>query len=82
MITYLKLFICLQSMHDGRIYQLKLFCDKDYPERPPTVKFYSKINISCVNQETGVVNTTTQSLMLLVPLFLLLDGCSGLVSAI
>lgn len=47
----------LQSVHEGRIYQLKLFCDTDYPEKPPTVRFQSQINMTCVNQETGVVIT-------------------------
>ncbi|KAF6169523.1 hypothetical protein GIB67_014523 [Kingdonia uniflora] len=43
------------SMHEGQIYQLKLFCDKDYPEKPPSVRFHSRINMACVNHETGVV---------------------------
>jgi ubiquitin-conjugating enzyme E2 variant len=43
------------SVHDGRIYQLKLFCDKDYPEKAPTVRFCSRVNMTCVNQETGRV---------------------------
>ncbi|KAL6988494.1 hypothetical protein U1Q18_014244 [Sarracenia purpurea var. burkii] len=45
------------SVHEGRIYQLKLFCDKDYPEKPPSVRFHSRINMTCVNHETGVVET-------------------------
>ncbi|CAN6997386.1 ubiquitin-conjugating enzyme E2 variant 1D [Brassica rapa] len=44
------------TVHEGRIYQLKLFCDKDYPEKPPTVRFHSRINMTCVNHETGVVD--------------------------
>lgn len=49
-------YLCLvQTVHEGRIYQLKLFCDKDYPEKPPTVRFHSRINMTCVNHETGVV---------------------------
>eukprot|EP00250_Pteridium_aquilinum_P001816 c12028_g1_i1 orf=108-551(+) len=43
------------SVHDGRIYQLKLFCDKDYPDKPPTVRFHSKIHMTCVNQDIGLV---------------------------
>ncbi|XP_019163293.1 PREDICTED: ubiquitin-conjugating enzyme E2 variant 1C-like [Ipomoea nil] len=43
------------TVHEGRIYQLKLFCDKDYPEKPPSVRFHSRINLTCVNPETGVV---------------------------
>lgn len=45
----------LQTVHEGRIYQLKLFCDEDYPGNPPTVKFQMRINMNCVNPETGVV---------------------------
>ncbi|KAL3034297.1 hypothetical protein AAZX31_02G186000 [Glycine max] len=44
------------TVHEGRIYQLKLFCDKDYPEKPPSVRFHSRINMTCVNHETGVVS--------------------------
>lgn len=50
-------FLC-QTVHEGRIYQLKLFCDKDYPEKPPSVRFHSRINMTCVNHETGVVSVT------------------------
>ncbi|KAL8535909.1 hypothetical protein ACS0TY_011526 [Phlomoides rotata] len=44
------------TVHEGRIYQLKLFCGKEYPENPPTVRFQTRINMSCVNHETGVVD--------------------------
>jgi len=44
------------TVHEGRIYQLKLFCDKDYPEKPPSVRFHSRINMTCVNHETGMVD--------------------------
>nr|CAB3456739.1 unnamed protein product [Digitaria exilis] len=50
------IFLDLQTVHEGRIYQLKLFCDKDYPEKPPSVRFHSRINMNCVNHETGVVD--------------------------
>lgn len=50
-------YLCFcQTVHEGRIYQLKLFCDKDYPEKPPSVRFHSRINMTCVNHETGVVS--------------------------
>ncbi|KAK6931629.1 Ubiquitin-conjugating enzyme E2 [Dillenia turbinata] len=45
----------MQTVHEGRIYQLKLFCGKDYPDNPPSVRFQTRINMTCVNQETGVV---------------------------
>ncbi|KAL6637713.1 hypothetical protein ACP70R_025285 [Stipagrostis hirtigluma subsp. patula] len=43
------------TVHEGRIYQLKLFCDTDYPDKPPTVRFQTRINMTCVNEETGLV---------------------------
>eukprot|EP00244_Chara_vulgaris_P009199 TRINITY_DN3853_c0_g3_i1.p1 TRINITY_DN3853_c0_g3~~TRINITY_DN3853_c0_g3_i1.p1 ORF type:complete len:145 (-),score=26.23 TRINITY_DN3853_c0_g3_i1:256-690(-) len=43
------------TVHDGRIYTVKLYCDKDYPDKPPAVRFESRINMACVNQESGVV---------------------------
>ncbi|CAN1144042.1 Ubiquitin-conjugating enzyme E2 variant 1D [Linum perenne] len=49
------------TVHEGRIYQLKLFCDKDYPEKPPTVRFHSRVNMTCVNHETGVVQSLSLS---------------------
>lgn len=51
------------TVHEGRIYQLKLFCDKDYPDRPPTVRFHSRINMTCVNAETGLVDQRKFSLL-------------------
>ncbi|GAQ81051.1 Ubiquitin-conjugating enzyme E2 [Klebsormidium nitens] len=44
------------TAHEGRIYSLKLYCDKDYPEAPPRVKFVSRINLSVVRAEDGVPN--------------------------
>ncbi|KAH7839155.1 hypothetical protein Vadar_000520 [Vaccinium darrowii] len=43
------------TVHEGRIYQLKLFCGKEYPDEPPAVRFQTRINMTCVNQETGLV---------------------------
>lgn len=61
-------------MHEGRIYNLRLTCDKDYPRRPPQVRFTSKINMGCVNQRDGNVqlsiltswnpNTTIENILL------------------
>ncbi|CAO2044299.1 unnamed protein product, partial [Urochloa humidicola] len=45
----------LNSVHEGRIYQVKLLCDKEYPDKPPSVRFHSRINLTCVNQDTGMV---------------------------
>ncbi|RRT36666.1 hypothetical protein B296_00058544 [Ensete ventricosum] len=35
--SFVALYLLLQTVHEGRIYQLKLFCDKDYPDKPPSV---------------------------------------------
>ncbi|KAJ6809584.1 ubiquitin-conjugating enzyme E2 variant 1D-like isoform X1 [Iris pallida] len=43
------------TVHEGRIYQLKLFCDDNYPDSAPTVRFQTRINMTCVNQDTGMV---------------------------
>ncbi|WZZ16828.1 hypothetical protein YC2023_109917 [Brassica napus] len=43
------------TAYEGKIFQLKLFCGKEYPESPPSVKFQTRINMACVNPETGVV---------------------------
>lgn len=58
-IPYLVITAACQTVHEGRIYQLKLFCGQDYPDNPPTVKFQTRINMTCVNQETGVVGSFT-----------------------
>lgn len=42
------------TAHDGRIYTLKLVCGADYPEKPPQVRFHTRINMSSVGP-TGVV---------------------------
>lgn len=34
---------------------MSIKCDDYYPSRPPTIKFNSKVNIPCVNQNNGTV---------------------------
>jgi ubiquitin-conjugating enzyme E2 variant len=43
------------TVHEGRIYTLKIYCDLNYPERPPLLKFQSRVNLDCVGPD-GRVN--------------------------
>lgn len=35
---------------EDHFYELRVFCSPDYPSEPPSVRFMSRINMSCVNQ--------------------------------
>lgn len=43
------------TYHDGRFYELRITCSDTYPAEPPTVKFISKVNMTCVDPKTGAV---------------------------
>lgn len=45
-----------RTAFENRIYQLKMHCGEKYPNSPPTVQFQTRINLSCVNKETGMVD--------------------------
>lgn len=38
-----------QTVHENRIYSLKITCGPQYPSSPPVVKFLSKVNLPFVN---------------------------------
>uniref|UniRef100_A0A6U2ARP4 UBC core domain-containing protein n=2 Tax=Hemiselmis andersenii TaxID=464988 RepID=A0A6U2ARP4_HEMAN len=42
---------------EGRIISLLISCGQDYPDRPPTVRFTSRVNMSCVDQRNGMVDS-------------------------
>ncbi|SPJ08487.1 ubiquitin-conjugating enzyme E2, putative [Plasmodium sp. DRC-Itaito] len=43
------------TVFENRIYSLTIFCDDNYPDSPPTVKFDTKIEMSCVDNCGRVV---------------------------
>jgi len=47
------------SVHEGRIYTVHIHCGPDYPAKPPTIKFVSRINMASVNQQNGTVDPRT-----------------------
>ncbi|KAJ5871583.1 uncharacterized protein N7529_003936 [Penicillium soppii] len=46
------------SVHENRIYSVNIHCGPHYPDRPPTVQFVSRVNIPCVDPDTGKVDPT------------------------
>ncbi|KAJ5072431.1 ubiquitin-conjugating enzyme e2 variant 1d [Anaeramoeba ignava] len=51
-----------RTVHQGRLYSLKIYCDENYPQKPPAVRFYTKINMSCVNSD-GTINIAKFSML-------------------
>lgn len=43
------------SVHQNRIYSLKIHCGESYPDSPPTIWFLTRINLPAVNQQNGKV---------------------------
>ncbi|KAL2353870.1 ubiquitin-conjugating enzyme/RWD-like protein [Cryomyces antarcticus] len=42
------------SVHENRIYSLRIHCGNQYPDVPPEVTFVSKINLPCVDSRGRV----------------------------
>ncbi len=39
----------VQTVFDSQLYTLSIFCDDNYPDRPPTFQFNYKINLNFVD---------------------------------
>ena len=50
-------------LDDGRFYELFLECDNDYPQKPPKVKFITKVNMPFVDQKTGFVKPNSLNIL-------------------
>lgn len=46
-----------------RIYELRLVCGNDYPNKPPSIKFVTKINMPGVDPNSGVVDSKAVSVL-------------------
>lgn len=45
-----------QTTHENRLYELRIRCDENYPNVPPSVRFVSRINLgNIVDASTGEV---------------------------
>lgn len=45
-----------QSVHENRIYSVKMHCGDNYPDEPPTIQFISQVNLPAVNPRNGIVD--------------------------
>ncbi|KAJ5606162.1 ubiquitin conjugating enzyme [Penicillium lagena] len=45
-----------QSVHENRIYSVNIHCGPDYPDHPPTIQFVSRVNLPCVDPQSGKVD--------------------------
>jgi len=48
---------------EGRIISLLISCGPHYPDRPPSIRFSSRVNLACVDQRTGVVDPSNLSVL-------------------
>ncbi|KJK65255.1 hypothetical protein P875_00010451 [Aspergillus parasiticus SU-1] len=46
------------SVHENRIYSVNIHCGPDYPDNPPEIQFISRVNLPCVDSQTGKVDPT------------------------
>jgi ubiquitin-conjugating enzyme E2 variant len=44
------------TVHENRIYSLKITCGASYPDIPPEVRFNSRVNLPFVNPSNGKVD--------------------------
>jgi ubiquitin-conjugating enzyme E2 variant len=51
------------TVHENRIYSLKIYCGEQYPDKPPAVQFLSRVNLPFVSQVDGKVDPSKLSVL-------------------
>ena len=50
-------------LDDGRFYELHLECTQEYPQKPPKVKFITKVNMPFVDQSSGFIKPNSLNIL-------------------
>lgn len=62
------------TVHDGRIYTVHIHCSDNYPDRAPTVRFLTRVNLSSVDGSVRLPHL----IAILVALVSVCDGLQAL----
>ena len=60
---------------ENRILSLEIYCDENYPNVPPQMKFLSKVNLPMVNQSNGNIDSSKFSLFRSWSSRVTMEGC-------
>ena len=50
-------------LDDGRFFELQLECTQEYPQKPPKVKFITKVNMPFVEQSSGFIKPNSLNIL-------------------
>jgi len=51
------------TVHENRIYSLRITCGNSYPDSPPDIAFISRVNLPFINQQNGKVDRSKLSVL-------------------